>query len=692
MTLNPEEYKLTPEQQLSYDKLQGSFYHFHRQYPSLSYYGNIPAQYSENTVSWIQWMHWIEGWIKTINDNQNKLNDDFNDFVDQFNKFLDDLPDYVVGLIKEKFDKERPGMITEITDGVEDKIKEDLTDPIQKQVDEITAQNDGIPKLFQLVYNNDEFKEDSAPSAEFIVSPRLARNAVLQAIGYDARLGQFYISQADNKNPEGMVITRTNAGGELLSQMWLSGAGHGSTMFIRTRESNTPLIFFQVGSYYYKVAYQDNATVDISNAIQAFKPPLNGNGMLTFTDQYMAHINGLTAEKLLTIYPAKYNKNNGTFDFPEGNNQSVDISNLLTGDNVLQGLGILKKSDVTGSITDDYLIFISVGAPNTSFKAIVYEYIVKDNKLNRLNDIVDLQNVVKPLLAANNTDWGNSFEPEAFTRISIDGGGRNGGYVNGLVWGISSGDLLKRKHYLFGFVNPLMSNYLTSARNSFTEVPTVNYISNNVTQLYNIYKEGQYELSAEDLRRMIDGPSHYRNINSGSDWTLDVSKNNHNGDFIQTIYRRGYNSRMEIYTRGINFQTGYYGDQYLPKTIGKWNTIMMDSPIALILTDDNIVNLNKLSDFNVPGTSYYVSKSKNSLITDFEGAESVLTNIAFKITVSSWGGAGDLIMQKVEYFTHNQMGVLYRTIPATSDTYGPGLIANVSTIPKWTNITGTLIN
>lgn len=130
MTLNPDDYKLTQEQQLVYDKLKDSFYHFHRQYPTMSYYGNIPAQYSENTVSPIQWMHFIEGWINTINDNEEHLNEDFNNFVNQFNKFLDEFPDYVVGLIKDKFDEERPGMIAEIMNGLEDTIFSTFKQPL----------------------------------------------------------------------------------------------------------------------------------------------------------------------------------------------------------------------------------------------------------------------------------------------------------------------------------------------------------------------------------------------------------------------------------------------------------------------------------------------------------------------------------------------------------------------------------
>ena len=124
MTLDPEKYELNPELKLSYDNLNKSFYQFHRKYPTMSYYGNIPAQYSENTISWIQWIHWIEGWIKTVNDNEEKLNEDFNNFVDEYNTFVKDVSQNIQDLkdkdifLESDYNKKINDLLNSLTDRI----------------------------------------------------------------------------------------------------------------------------------------------------------------------------------------------------------------------------------------------------------------------------------------------------------------------------------------------------------------------------------------------------------------------------------------------------------------------------------------------------------------------------------------------------------------------------------------------
>lgn len=88
MATNNTNTSLSSEQKVALTTLKDDFYILNRKYPDLSYYGNIPAQYSENTTSWIQWMHWMEGWISTVNDNLNIINNDLNAFIEKYNAFL----------------------------------------------------------------------------------------------------------------------------------------------------------------------------------------------------------------------------------------------------------------------------------------------------------------------------------------------------------------------------------------------------------------------------------------------------------------------------------------------------------------------------------------------------------------------------------------------------------------------------
>lgn len=693
MTLNPEDYKLTPEQQLSYDKLQGSFYHFHRQYPSLSYYGNIPAQYSENTVSWIQWMHWIEGWIKTINDNQNKLNDDFNDFVDQFNKFLDDLPNYVVGLIKEKFDEERPGMITEVTDGVEDKIKEDLIDPIQEEVNDITAQNDGINKMYQLLYKDGTFNRDSAATAEFLLAPKLTRNAVMQAINYDASLGQWFITQQDNLQPEGFVITRLDAGGNLLSNMWFKGMGHGSSMYIRTRPDNTPMVFVQNNTEYRKVPYTDNTTVTVDNTLHAYTPPYDGNGMTAYADGIMCHINNITEEHLLSVYEAKYDINDNNYIFPEnGKHISLDVTSLIPTDvNSLQGLTILRKKDISGQEKDNgkYVIFIGGGNGGVQITMQPFEYDLEKNTLTKLDLISGLEDVVKPILNSDYIGWeGNYFELEGLTKISIDGSARGDGYVSTIAYGITAGIIGKRRQYIFSFQNTMISNYLSSARSAQYENAQTNFLSPDTTYLYNVTKPGQYNLLPNNTISLLDFPNNWVGMTDNAEWNLFVGKPNQNGDFVQILYRRFYGSASEIYTRSINYTAGQYGENYVPTTIGPWALIKSESQYAHILTTAAGSKFNRLSAFSIPGSNYYVSvTTNNAYITDLEGLENELSNRAFSIETMPSGGLGDQLQQTITYNKNGTFIIAKRTITASPSTYGPSM----TTLPQkggWTIFTG----
>jgi len=73
---------------------------------NLTYYGNMPAQYTENTTSWIQWMHWMEGWVTNVfqqltdglNETQNNLTvtiDNINKVLDEWKKIVDNIPNEI---------------------------------------------------------------------------------------------------------------------------------------------------------------------------------------------------------------------------------------------------------------------------------------------------------------------------------------------------------------------------------------------------------------------------------------------------------------------------------------------------------------------------------------------------------------------------------------------------------------------
>lgn len=70
---------------------------------NLAYWGNMPALYSENTTSWPEWMHFIEGWAQDVftqlATGLNETQDNLNITVDDVNKTLNDWRDDINSIL-----------------------------------------------------------------------------------------------------------------------------------------------------------------------------------------------------------------------------------------------------------------------------------------------------------------------------------------------------------------------------------------------------------------------------------------------------------------------------------------------------------------------------------------------------------------------------------------------------------------
>lgn len=563
----------------------------------------------------------------------------------------------------------------------------------KKEVDRIN-QNVGIPQLNALAYQNKRFSGITNISAEFLLAPRVVRNAVMQSIMFDADLGQWFIGQTDISTPQGFTLTRTDSGGNMLSQMYFPKGGHGSSVFLIPQKNTTPLIFFQDEDVYRVTEYVDNSTVEVNKAQVSFKPPVNGNGMASYVDDVMVHINNQTDDLIMSVYKAQYDSKLKTFSFPDSEYASIDLKKMLADEtNVLQGLTIMRKTEITGDTRDEgrYLILVEGGFPNVEFTWIPFEYIPDQNKLTKLKTVTQLDRIVKPSLSKNNIDWGDGYEPEGLFPIRINYAGSENSIVSGLAFGISAGIGGKRKNYVMGFLNPIVSNLMSSARSAYHDTKTTTFIRDDVTSLFEIVTPGTYEIKRGDMQRMIDAPSNWRYVDSFSDWTLEVSVNNQQGDVIQTLTKRSLNAVVEKYIRIVDYSSAQLGADFAPRQVGYWNIERIDGQMAMITSATNNGMIKKMSDFNVPGTAFYLSVSKAKLIVDFEGADKFLEGRAFKIEVISWGGGADMYVQKIVFPKNDQFIVAYRLISAKRDNYGPGMIPTFTTLPKWTVFNGTLI-
>ena len=556
-------------------------------------------------------------------------------------------------------------------------------------------QNVGIPQLNALIYDNKRFNNMSKIAAEFVLAPRVVRNAVLQSIMFDVDLGQWFITQADVSTPQGFTVTRIDAGGNMLSHMYFPKGGHGSSVFMLSRADDTPLVFFQVDDGYRVAPYEDNSTVIAKNTPVSFKSPVNGSGMASFVDNVMVHINKTSAGSTLNAYQAIYDGDKHTFSFPNGKTHAeVDLEQMLAdGSNVLQGLTVMRKDEITGDSRDTgkYIVLVEGGSPDIEFTILPFEYVPTKNKLVKLPTITQLDKMVKPTLAKNNIDWGEGYEPEGLFPIRINYGANVATTVSGLTFGVSAGIGGKRQNYIMGFLNPVVSKLMASARSGYHEIKTTNFIRADQSKLYEIVTPGTYEIKRNDMQRMIDAPSNWRYVDSFNDWTLEVSINNQHGDVVQTLIKRGLNQQIEKYIRVIDYNAAAYGASFAPRKVGPWNIDRIDGQQAMIISPKNNGTLKRMRDFNVPGTSYYISVNKSQFINDFEGADKFIEGRGFKIDVTAWGGAADMYVQKITFPKNDQFIVAYRLISAKRETYGPGLVPTFTTLPKWTVFEGNLI-
>ena len=538
----------------------------------------------------------------------------------------------------------------------------------------------GIPTLRNII-NGDNIRDPQM--VEFILSPYLVRNSVMQQIYYDIPLGQWFITQSDGLNPEGFVMSRLNAGGVLISNMHFKKCGHGTGVIFKSEQGENPMVYFQQSDHYNSVRYQDDTTVIPGDTSTAFTPPANGNGMSAYNDMYFTHINNQSEINTLNIY--KYIDDNGDFKF-ENILASIDISEQIVPDkNALQGLSIINKKDVTGEDTDHVYLLVMAGMANVNIDILLYEFNPLTKDIVFVKAINELQNLVIPTTDEANVNW-NFFEAEGLQSIVISDGVSK---YAGVMYGITTNILGKRKQYIYGFTNAKLSKLLADARSSISDTRSVQFVYGTETELSSYTTPGEYELSAALAIKYDDFPSNWRGVNSQTDWILRVSHKNQNGDIVQELIRRGVGSPMEYYIRTLNFTAGYYGKDYKPSAVGYWNVVNIDGQQARTLTSTNNVLFRKLSDFAIPNTSYYVSSNSSKEISDFEGLADYLAGRAFKITTSSWSGSASAVLQKVETIRNGSFEVAVRTLLVKKDTYGPGMILNTDDLPKWTIFTGT---
>lgn len=529
---------------------------------------------------------------------------------------------------------------------------------------------------------NNDIKSLSVSPFTFSTRVNLVRNAVMQYFSYTPKLGQWFVSQADVSDTKGFVLHRLAGNGQLLSQMWFSGLGHGVNFW--TKEYNDDVyVFLTVDTSLYKIKYADDTTVTISNLTKLVDFEKN-NGAISEYNGTVAYLNGNNGSGWnLNITTGQYDS--GTQVYSNfGDNYSVNLGNLITDNNLLQGVSIAPKNIVSGNNDDEnsYFIFILTGSDGNAHKITTYEF----NLVTRNFSVYGTMNNISELAYANpndnSTGWLEFCEPEGITFVDCDRG-------TGLFFGLTTGSSSKRQHYIYGSTTNSLQSKLNATNLSFGELKIANYIPDNVTKLSEVITPGTYNIQNSEFQKFSDLPDFLTQYTPTRFWTLVVSEASVYGDFTQELTAKSGNIFTESYKRDLLFKAGNgYGSSYKVDAIGywKWNAITSNYLISGITKK----NIKKMRDFNIVGASYYVSTSDSSTL-DLEGADSYLSGKAFKVDVLPWSGAGTSMIQRVTRVNGSVVSHINRVLTQCSPIKnGPNLTTSVPNTP-WSFDDGTLL-
>lgn len=611
-------------------------------------------------------------------------------------QFADELGDF-----REEFDALYK-RIYEIMQSFEPEIIAELIKYFEKawpdiSLDEVNEFLGGIPKLNGVLNGDDEMTFDSALAMPFVAELKLARNSAMQAIYHDPTSGQWYISQADGKSPEGFLINRVSASGKLLSNMWIKGGGHGVSLLWVPRPGSKPLGVYQYGGLFRYFEYQDDTTRDADDLFKSvdadnllsFMPPHVTWGMPAFSENN-EHTAGLFASQhydgeniSLSVSQGTFNQATNRFEFNGTGTTFNDKQWVNPNDNVLQGIAVTPVTDVNGKYLDkNFVIYVATSVPgltgNSGVQRIqVFKYDYEANVITFWKTLEDMSNVVVPIYNQSNNNWQADYaEIEGLSRVIVDSGKK---LDPALVFGISVNRTVKGrtaepwKNYLFAFANPATNAMLTSAfTNGITNTPNVNGTA--VNTLWRL-TDGQYEISAQEMAQYVDAPFAWRGFNSNYDFTLENSLPNQHGDIIQKLTLRAVDYPTTTYTRVVNYNASGYGADYLPANIGTWAKDIREGVNAPRPTQ---VQINagiyrKLSDIVEPGT-FYIANALSASI-DFEGINNALAGRGFLLVNHEGYNAGGATFQEViplgtavEYQTYR----ITRWITGEPDQYGIG--------------------
>lgn len=620
----------------------------------------------------------LRGEIAFIAKQVENVNKEVGDLQDKFNELLITIDQ----IVQEQFENARPGIIN------------DVVDRVNSELSGIAAEIEGgIPLLNQVAYHGYHAKaSDVTGTSQFMVQPKTVRNAVMQSIYRDPITGDWYNVQTDGYTPEGMTITRTDAHGDYLSNMWVKEGGHGHQMTFVNDGSTTPWMLIAHNNAYKFVRYADNTTITITDVPDTIQTPTRwadalaysqeeGDGaMVQWVDSDQA------ANSKLAAYSANWNSVNHTFTFGD-KVTTFDLSDYVDlNQQVWQGVAILKKSDITGvdvaTETGKYVIAIGVGPANSNTKMHLFEYDMVASKIVYIDTISHLERVMVPYRKLGSSSWLGEYELEGFANIRLDSPNAKGKVASGIAYAISTGTIGERTTYIYGF-NNIINHATTITSNLAASSETVTkFNTEDYTEMWRLSKPGTYELTSDVFSAFTDAPFMWRGsekAGTAAPWTLEVTIPNHGGDYIQRLTRRSEQG-LVIYERQIDIVAADgFGAQYKPHTIGKWNLTQNASDNTPRI-NDWVTSIDQLLE---PGRHYYLRNFEVQKIAP--DIASIYPDKGFWLDVmvspDVGGDTGKHIIQTLTFNNTTYQDIsIQRNVTYQPDVYGNGgtFVATVS--------------
>lgn len=616
----------------------------------------------------------LRGIVINLIDQVDAVNKRLDEVLALLDKVLATIRDTIKSEVTDVFAKERPGMIADVVDRV--------LSEVSGIASEISAGN-GF--LDQVIYQKKTvYKEDVTGSAVFMVQPHLVRNAVMQNHWRNPRTGDWYVSQSDSKPTEGFTVTRVDAHGAYISNMWFPEAGHGAQIMYMDRADRIPWLVIGNGSNYAIVEWKNNATVHKNDFNKFVTPPTSKAGQTgwTWVDSthgVWANMTGGAGNMWIEAVSMQANREDGNLVFGD-EVAKINVSQWVGApDDALQALAILKKSAVTGCATnvdkDKFIIALGSGTSNKHATAIFFEYDSTKNTITYMNKADQLQYPIMPTRSNTGNGWlGDFYELEGFSNLEMQSPSSHGTQQGGLSWGITTGAGGQRDHYIFAFSSVSNSATTISANIGADSRNSARYNSNGYTWLYQFIAPGQYEFKSNDFAKMQDAPLLFRGTErtgSGAPWTLEVTAPNENGDILQRLTRRS-GTQLQIYERHLDYVSeDGWGAQYKPHTIGRWTKVVVGNSGT-----ERIPNWVSSTGYLVePGNTWYVTgeewKKINPTIADqFPGLGGWLSVID---TYSSGNDMKREIIQEIRFnSSDDRVYKVYRVVTVNLDEWGAG--------------------